>query len=102
MAHENSTVNAALPARRWTRPYAITLSDVVADRNLTRGGRPYLFIENVGTSGLVMISWFDGSLVDLYMNQGKVLEGGLWFHAMSTGTAVGVDLRGYVGMEGRG
>lgn len=95
------SVNQALPRRSWTRPYAITLSDTVADKNLQRDGRPYRFIQNIGTAGKVMIAWETaGDEVDIYIGVGIVLEGGLWRHAKTTGTGAGVDLRGFVGTEG--
>ncbi len=93
-----ATVNRGLPARRWTRPYAVTLSDVTADKNLQRDGKPYLYLQNVGTAGKVMITWEpDGTAVDIYLGTGEVLEGGLYAHAKTTGTTAGVDLRGFVG-----
>lgn len=93
------TINTAIPHRRYSRPYAITLSDTLADRNLQRNGIPFLFLQNVGTSGLVMIAWEpDGTLVDVYLSQGQILELGLPRHAKATGgTAVGVSLRGFMG-----
>lgn len=94
-------INPKLPTRRWSRPYAITLSDTVADQNLKRNGTPFKYLQNVGTSGLVAIAWEpDATVVDLYLAQGEVIEGGLWRHAKTTGTAVGVALRGFVGIEG--
>lgn len=99
--HDTTTVNNPDPIRRWSRPYVITLSDTYADRNLHRKGTPYKYIQNVGTGGKVMMTWdADGTQVDLYLATGQVLEGGLYYHAMSTGTGAGVDLRGIVGVEG--
>lgn len=105
MAEIVTTITKALPARRWSRPYAIVLSDVVTDANLRRDGVPYKYLQNVGTSGLVMIAWgpntttFD--LVDIYLGQGVVMEMGCFLvHAKTTGTAVGVALRGFVGISG--
>lgn len=95
----DTTINVAVPTRRWARPYAITLSDVVADQNLKRNGTPYLFIQNVGTAGKVMIAWETSAAeVDIYLNTGEVIEGGLWRHAKTTGTGAGVDLRGFLGV----
>jgi hypothetical protein len=94
-----TTINAKIPNRRWSRPYAVTLSDTVADANLQHGACPFKYIQNVGTAGLVMISWSDGTLIDVYLAQGQVLEGGLWVNAMITGTAAGVTLRGFQGIE---
>jgi hypothetical protein len=93
-------INPRVPARRWSRPYAITLSDILSEKNLQRNGSPYKYLQNVGTPGLVMIEWSDGVLVDIYISQGQVIEGGLWRHAKSTGTAIGVALRGLLGVEG--
>lgn len=98
-----TTINPAVPSRRWSRPYAITLSDTLADANLQRNGVPYKYLQNVGTAGKVMIAWSpDNTLVDQYLGTGQVLEGGLWVHAKTTGTGAGVDLRGLMGMEGNG
>lgn len=96
MAHDTVTRNIALPPRRWSRPYAIELSDTVADSNLQLNGSPYRWLQNVGTGGKVMISWYDGTLVDIYLATGQEVEGGLWVHAKTTGTGAGVDLRGFV------
>ncbi len=96
------TINTPTPNRRWSRPYAITLSDTNADRNLERDGRPYRYIQNVGTSGLVVIVWqSDLTTTSMWWNQGEIIEGGLWVHARTTGTTVGVDLRGLVGLDGK-
>lgn len=100
MAHDTLTSNVALPARRWTYPYVITLSDTNADANLQRNGRPYGWLQNVGTGGKVNIVWSNGTTVDIYLATGQEIEGGLWVHARSTGTGVGVDLRGFVKVEG--
>lgn len=102
MAHETSSVNQARTSRRWTYAYAITLSDTVADANLQRDGRPYKFIQNIGTGGKVMIHQDNGVAIDIYMSTGQDFEGGYWQHAMSTGTGAGVELRGFVGVENRG
>lgn len=103
MPDHTVTVSQGKPTRRWTKPVAITLSDVNADANLqTTGGVPYRFLQNVGTSGLVNIFWDDGTTVDIYLSQGEVIEGGRWQHARTTGTAAGVALRGFVGMPGVG
>lgn len=100
-AHDTLTYNPPVPKRRWSRPYAVTLSNTVADQNLIRDGRPYRYLQNVGTSGLVMIAWHpDDSLVDIWLNQGAEIEGGYWRHAKILGTTAGVDLRGFVGIEG--
>lgn len=97
---EVSVVNTRIPTRRWSRPYAITLSNTVTDFNLQRNGLPYLFIQNIGTAGKVMIAWQpDNTLVDIYLGTGEVLEGGLWRHAKILGTDAGVDLRGFSGMS---
>lgn len=101
--HDTSTINPALPSRRWSRPYDITLSDTNTDNNLLRDGRPYKYLQNVGTSGEVVIVWKadSGVLSTIYLAQGAVIEGGYWTHARLTGTDAGVDLRGFVGVEGR-
>lgn len=101
-AHDSMTISVGVPVRRWSRPYAITLSDTVADKNLQRNGTAYKYIQNVGTSGKVMIAWDSAGtiLVDIYLATGQVFEGGLWYHAMSTDTTAGVDLRGLVGIDG--
>lgn len=102
MPHETVTVNVALPARRYSRPYAITLSDVITDRNLQRDRRPYRWIQNLGADGLVMIAWEpDGSLQAVQVNKGVVLEMGYCMHAMSTGTTAGGPIIGFAAVEGR-
>jgi hypothetical protein len=93
-------VNAKNPLRRWSRPYDVTLSEVNSDRNLQRNLVAFKYLQNVGTSGLVNIVWEDGTTIDIYLTQGQVIEGGLWRHARTTGTGVGVDLRGFMGIEG--
>jgi hypothetical protein len=102
MALESTVSNPALPSRRWSRPYAITTSDVPADVNLIHNGRPFKYLQNVGTGGLVLIRWYDGTDVGIYLAQGTVIEGGYWTHAFTTGTVGGADLRGFVGLEGQG
>lgn len=98
MAHETVTVNPTMPKRRWSRVFEIELSDTIADANLQRNKLPFLYIQNVGTGGLVMIAWEpDDALEDIYLAQGATLEGGHWKNAMITGTGAGVDLRGFVG-----
>lgn len=93
------TINPAVPTRRYSRPYTITLSDTVADQNLKRNGVPFLFLQNAGTAGKVMIAWEPSAVeVDIYLNTGEVIEGGLWRHAKTTGTGAGVDLRGFLGV----
>lgn len=88
------TINEPLYPRRWSVAYEVTLSDTNTDKNLQRNGKPYPFIQNVGTSGLVNIYWNNGTTVDIYLAQGTVIEGGQWVHARDDGTAAGVDLRG--------
>lgn len=96
------TINPKMPIRRWSRPYAITLSDVVADKNLQRNGVPYRYIQNIGVAGVVMIAWEPAAVEEsIYLGVGQDFEGGLWLHAKTTGTTAGVVLRGFVGMEGR-
>lgn len=95
------TLNAALPDRRCSRPYAITLSDTVADKNLQRKGVPFKYLQNVGTGGKVMIAWEpDGTEVDIYLATGQVQEVAHPRHAKTTGTGAGVDLRGFLGVGG--
>lgn len=96
------TVNKLVPARRWTYPIAITLSDTNSDKNLQVNGIPYKYIQNVGTGGLVNIYWMDGTTVDIYLATGQEIEGGWWENARVTGTAAGVALRGFKGMAGLG
>lgn len=92
-------INVAIPSRRWSRPYAVTLSNDPADANLMRKGVPFLYLQNVGTAGLVMIAWEpDNSLLDIYLATGQVIEGGLWRHAKILDTTAGVSLRGFLGM----
>lgn len=102
-AHDTLTVNAPLPARRWSRPVAITLSDTNTDRNLQLNGKvPYRYIQNVGTSGVVQMTWEpdNSTVVALYIAQGEVIEGGYWVNARSTSTTGGVSLLGFIGVEG--
>lgn len=98
-AHDVYTVNAATPWRRWWRPYVITLSDVVTDKNLQVNSQPYRFIQNTGAAGLVVIAWEpDATEVSIFLGQGEILEGGLWRHAKTTGSTVGAtSLRGFTG-----
>jgi hypothetical protein len=92
-------VNSPIPTRRWSRPYSITLSDTVADQNLKRNGQPYLYLQNVGAAGKIMIAWETAATeVDIYLNTGEIIEGGLWRHAKTTGTGAGVELRGFLGV----
>lgn len=92
------TINVATPSRRWSRPYTVTLSDVVTEKNLQRNGVPFKYLQNVGTGGLINIAWEPGATeVDIYLAQGQVIEGGLWRHAKTTGTVVGAALRGFLG-----
>lgn len=95
-------VNPRVPIRRWSRPYPITISDTTTDKNLQRNGVPFLYIQNLGTGGLVNIVWEDGNEATIGLSQYQVIEGGLWRHAKSTGTTTpgtGVILRGYLGIE---
>lgn len=96
------TINKLIPARRWTYPRAITLSDTNATANLQVNGTPYKYLQNVGTGGLVNIFWMDGTTLDIYIAQGQVIEGGWWQHARTTGTVGGAALRGFIGMAGLG
>lgn len=92
-------VNEKLPVdRSYSRPYAITLSNTVADRNLQRNGIPYRYVQNIGTGGKVMIAWGPSdTLVDVYVATGAALELGVQArHAKILGTDVGVDLRGFM------
>lgn len=104
--HNSTTVNEKLPARRWSRPYAITLSDTNSDKNLQRNGVPYRFLCNTGTSGVVTITFepdnATGTAVSLYLAQGEFLEGGHWANARATGATVGLTLVGFVGCENVG
>jgi hypothetical protein len=100
--HDVSTVNPGRRPRRWTYAYPITLSDTVADKNLQRDSRPYKFVQNTGTSGIVRIYQDNGTTVDIYLSTGQDFEGGYWQHAQTTGTTAGVTLVGFVGVEGLG
>lgn len=94
-------INARVPNRRWSRPYAITVSDTIASANLKRNGVPFKWIQNLGTGGLVMIAWQpDGALLDVYLAQGEIMEMGLPLHLMSTGTTAVGPFRGFLGIEG--
>lgn len=103
MAHDTYTINAALPARRWSRAYAITLSDTNSDKNLQRNGKSYRYIYNVGTSGKVVVTFepdnATATAVPIWINQGTFVEGGIWANARSTGATAGVELYGCDGME---
>lgn len=95
------TINVASPSRRYSRPYAITISDTIANNNLKRNGVPFLFIQNLGTGGLVNILWEDGTEVTIGLGQFQVMEGGFYRHAKSTGTTTpgtGVILIGFLGV----
>lgn len=96
-------INVSIPRRRYSRPYAVTIDDTITNKNLKRNGVPYLFLQNLGTGGLVNIVWEDGTEVTIGLAQYQVIEGGLWSHAKSTGTTTpgtGVILRGFLGMGG--
>lgn len=97
------TVNTKLAPRRWSRPVAITLSDTNSERNLQQNGKyPYRYIQNIGTAGLVYITYEpdNSTPVPLYLNQGQVHEGGHWCHARTADTTIGVSLIGFIGIEG--
>lgn len=103
MASETWTVNTKLPARRWSRPYAITLSDTNTDRNLQYNAKvPFRYLQNTGTSGDVAMTWEpdNSAVVTIYLAQGQVIEGGYWCNARSAGTTAGVELIGFLGVEG--
>lgn len=107
MAHDSMTINPPSVSRRWSRAYAITLSDTNADRNLQYNGKfPYRYIQNVGTAGKALVTYepdnATGTAVAVYLAQGQVLEGGHWVHARTTGTDAGVSLIGFVGCENAG
>lgn len=96
-------INIRVPVRRWSRPFSVTISDTIADKNLQRNGTPYKYLQNLGTGGLVNIIWEDASEVTIGMSQYQIIEGGLWRHAKSTGTTTpgtGIILRGFMGIEG--
>jgi hypothetical protein len=97
-----SIINAKVPARRYSRPYAITPSDTVTDLNLQRNGVPFKWLQNCGAGGMVMITWLDGTLMDVYLAQGQVIELGLPKHLMSTGTTAAGPFRAFLGMDGLG
>lgn len=99
---DSYTVNTLVPARRWTYPREITLSDTNSEKNLQVSGIPYKYLQNVGTGGLINIFWMDGTTEDIYLAQGQVIEGGWWEHARTTGTVGGASLRGFIGMAGLG
>lgn len=102
MATEVWTTNAKRPARCYGRPYAITLSDTLTEKNLLYNGVvPYRWIQNAGTAGLVNIAWApNDDLVAVYLAAGQVIPGGHWQHAKDDGTAAGVVLVGFLGTEG--
>jgi hypothetical protein len=101
MAHDTWTLNYPLPARRYARPYTVSLSDTLTDANLQKNGTPFRYIQNTGTSGAVAIAWLpDNTVVNIYLSQGQVMEGGHWAHAKTTGTGAGVVLIGFLGIEG--
>lgn len=101
--HDSYQINSALPPRRWSRPYAITLSDTNTDRNMQRNRKSFRFVYNVGTGGKVMVTYEPdndtATAEPLWINQGAFVEGGLWVHARSTGATAGVELYGCDGME---
>jgi hypothetical protein len=101
---EVATINVRVPTRRWSRPYTVTFSDTISDRNLQRNRQPFKYLQNLGTGGLVNIAWEpDGTEVTIGLAQYQFLEGGLWRHAKTTGTTTpgtAVILRGFLGIEG--
>ena len=102
MGNDVYTINQLVPARRWTYPIAVVLSDTNTDKNLQVNGIPYKYIMNIGTSGNVNIFWMDGTTVKIWLNQGQEIEGGWWQHARDADTDAGVELRGLIGMPGLG
>lgn len=94
------SINTALPSnRRYSRPYPITLSDTVADRNLQRNGVPYLYLQNLGAAGLCNIAWEPSATeVTVYLDQGQILELGHPRHLKTTGTTAAGPFRGFVGI----
>lgn len=102
-ATETFTRNSILPARRWDRPFAITLSDTVADANLQQNGIPFRYLHNLGAAGLVKIAWEpDATEETMYIGQGEKLEGGLWRHLKTTGTTAAGPFRGLRGRDDTG
>lgn len=98
---ETMTLNKPWPARRWSRPYEVTLDNTISNANLQIAGLPFRYIQNVGTAGAVVIAWGDAlDEVTIYLAQGQVMEGGHWVHAKLAGTDAGVVLRGFRGVEG--
>lgn len=99
-----ATINAKVPTRRYSRPYAVTPSDTTptTTRNLQRNGVPFLWLQNCGTAGMVMIYWQDGTQVDFYLGQGQVIEFGLPVQLMSTGTTAAGPFRAFMPMGGIG
>lgn len=103
MAETTMTINPILPARRWSRPVAITLTDTNATRNLQVNAKyPYRYLQNIGTSGVVQCTWEpdNSTVVPIYLAQGEVMEGGYWVNARVTDTTAGVSLVGFIGIEG--
>lgn len=92
------TINPAVPTRRYSRPYAITLSDVTADQNLKRNGTPYLYLQNLGAGGVCAIVWEDGTEVTIGLAQYQVIELGLPKHLKTTGTTAAGPFRGFLGV----
>lgn len=105
MAEYSVSVNKPLPPRRWSRPFAITLSDTNSEKNLQYNSQvPYRYLHNAGTGGVVQITYEpdNSTVLPLYIPQGGVVEGGHWVHARSTDTAAGVELYGFLGQEHTG
>lgn len=96
------TINTALPSnRRYSRPYAITTSDVITEKNLQRNGVPYLYLQNLGAGGVCAIVWEPAAVeVTIYLGEGQVIELGHPRHLKTTGTTAAGPFRGFLGVEG--
>lgn len=95
-------INVPMPAnRRYSRPYPITPSNVVTDKNLQRNGVPFLYLQNLGAGGVCNIAWEpDATEVTVYLGEGQVLELGHPRHLKTTGTTAAGPFRGFLGVEG--
>ena len=103
MAHDVLTANPPDYPRRWSRMHLITLSDTVTTRNLQRNFVPYKWLHNVGTSGLVYVTYEPDNSAStkapVYIPQGGFVEGGQWVNALSTDATSGLILYGLVGYD---
>lgn len=103
MAHDTLVSNPPDYPRRWSRSHAITLTDTVSTYNLQRNRVPYKWIYNVGTSGVVYVTFEPDNSAStkspIYIAQGGFVEGGQWANALATSATVGIELWGCVGYD---